>query len=54
MSRKRKNIFVKAINQRIGAQKRKISRKTGIPFTKQGRNRKAQRMWWDLFFWWLK
>lgn len=27
-----------------------IARKTGIPTTKQGRRRKRERMWYNLFF----
>lgn len=34
----------------ITALKRKIARTTGIPTTKQGRRRKRERMWYNLFF----
>lgn len=30
--------------------KRWVARKTGIPTTKQGRQRKRERMWYNLFF----
>ena len=34
----------------ITSMKRKIARKTGIPTTKQGRQRKRERLWYNLFF----
>lgn len=30
--------------------KRKIAKATGIPTTKSGRKRKAQRIFWNMFF----
>ena len=34
----------------ITALKRRIARATGIPTTKQGRQRKRERLWYNLFF----
>lgn len=34
----------------ITSAKQKIAKTTGIPTTKQGRKRKAQRTLWNLFF----
>ena len=34
----------------ISSAKRKISKATGIPLTKQGRKRKAQSILWKMFF----
>ena len=53
MAKKKKSLIPGfSMNRALGITnaKRTIAKATGIPTTKQGRKRKAERVFWNLFF----